>query len=57
MMLSVGKLLVFAAAVAVHLLSQYLSARCDCDCRSLAVLVMLSLGKLVLFAAAVAVVY
>ncbi|GAN09824.1 hypothetical protein MAM1_0295d09357 [Mucor ambiguus] len=33
----------------------FLGARCCCDCRSLAVLVILSLGKPVLFAAAVTV--
>ncbi|GAN00594.1 hypothetical protein MAM1_0001d00016 [Mucor ambiguus] len=49
-MLSLGKLLLFATAVfAVYLLSWcLLSARCCCDCRPLAVLVMLSLGNLVL---------
>jgi hypothetical protein len=55
MMLSLGKPVLFAAAVAVYLLSWYLGARCCYDCRSLAVLVMLSLGKPVLFAVAVAV--
>ncbi|GAN11920.1 hypothetical protein MAM1_1266c11546 [Mucor ambiguus] len=51
MMLFLGKLLLFAAAVAVYLLSWCLGARCCCDCRSLAVLAMLSLSNLVLASA------
>jgi hypothetical protein len=56
-MLSLGKLLLLPTAVVIYLLSQYLGARCCCDCCLLAVLIMLSLGKPVLFAAAVTVVY
>ncbi|GAN04110.1 hypothetical protein MAM1_0055c03569 [Mucor ambiguus] len=55
MMLSLGKLLLLATAVAVYLSSWRLGACCCCDCRSLAVLAMLSFGKLVQFTAAVAV--
>jgi hypothetical protein len=54
-MLSLGKLLLLAATVAVHLLSWCLGAFCCCGCRSIAVLAMLSLGNLVLFGATVAV--
>ncbi|GAN11797.1 hypothetical protein MAM1_0982d11398 [Mucor ambiguus] len=43
MMLSLGNLLLFAAATAVYLLSWCLGARCCCNCCSFAILAMLSL--------------